>query len=254
MLKRSACSLFALGDLLSLFYVGCFVQEATFPSSIAVTTAAPVAAAPAAKAPAVASTLDLGIDFLSNLTVSTPAQTQPAAASAADDFGFDDAPAPHAAPRFDSNAQGSAAGLFDSAPLVAPAASAGSNSAAVQAIVNALRSVQSAHALSIPQLNQAVQTALSQIGAGGAAGGVNGSSPAHARTQTPVAPYSQPASSPAPAATLEDAFADIAIPDDTAASGADTGNPFDSSDDEDEQSPSSHASYPRTSAQQTQLR
>jgi hypothetical protein len=222
------------------------VQEATFPSSIAVTTAAPAAAAPAAKAPAVASTLDLGIDFLSNLTVSTPAQTQPAAASAADDFGFDDAPVAHAAPRFDSNAQGSAAGLFDSAPLVAPAASAGSNSAAVQALVSALRSVQSAHGLSIPQLNQAVQSALSQIGAGGTAGGLNGSSPAHVRTHTPVAPYAQAASTPAPAASLEDAFADIAIPDDSAAGGADTGNPFDSSDDEDEQSPSSHASYPRT--------
>lgn len=220
-------------------------EEATFPSSIAVTTV-PAAAAPAAQKPA-ASANDLGIDFLSAITESTPA-AQPSNGSSSNGFDSFDAPAPQrAAPLFDSNPQSNMPLFGESITKVAaPALSSSSSSSApptsvVQQLLVGMRAIQAQHDLTITQLTMAVQAALTHLAPAAQAAAASAAAPAASL----VSPASSVASSKPDRSNLSDAFEGLSVPDDGE---ADTGNPFDSSDDDDDQqTPSSNQHYSRQS-------
>jgi len=220
--------------------------EAHFPDSIAVThtAPAPAAAAPASK-PAAPAT-DLGLDFLSNLTVSSPVKKQPPSggdAFGSSSFGFD-SPAQPAV----SGSASSGAGLFDS-PMLSASSSNGTAAppAAVAAMVAALRSVQSTHGLSATQMGEVVQAALVQLSSGADSARSAASSPqsVNSSVTSPPAQSPQPhavlAAAPPSRAAVVDVFADIAPAEDDHPTGGDnggdagdSGNPFDSDSDDDD--------------------
>ena len=191
--------------------------ETTFPASVAITstpTAAASKPAPQQSTPPKSQpTVDLGIDFLSNLTISTPAPAQqPASASTSQPFQSNE---------FGSN------GLFD-APT---ATSNGTTSDPVDEFVAFFKRQQQQHNASPSTVAGWVQKALAIFSNGRAAAA---SSSFDASTANSAASNSQAAFQPQQQQQHQDAFADIDIPGDE---DGDTGNPFDSSDDEDEPQP-----------------
>lgn len=216
-------------------------SEATIPPSVPVASAL-AAAAPAPAAAKTASATDLGIDFLSNLTISSaPASAAPPAASHSRGASgtFDTMPAKAAvfdsAPLSNGNTGG---GLFDAPAPAAPAA-AGAEGQAVAALVEQFKKLQAQHGVSAPTVSQWVQRALSQFSSASSRRPslfAAAPSPASFPAAAPLA--TTPLASTPPRAEQADAFADIDLPQDE----VDTGNPFDSSDDEEETSPSQASS------------
>lgn len=199
--------------------------EATFPSGVAITTSAqPTTNQPPPKPQAAA--LDLGIDFLSNLTVTAAPAPAPAAAPFPSQPAFDHAPQSNAAAP--SNG---ALGLFDAAPIASSdgfSSSSSSHHPAVDSLADFFRRLQQQHGASYGQLTGWVQKALANI--------QNESTQQSTATQQQQQHQRQPSTQQQPQLHQQppqDAFADIEIPADE----EDTGNPFDSSDDEDESTP-----------------
>lgn len=224
-------------------------EEATFPASIAVTTVPAAAAAPPAAHKPAPSANDLGIDFLSGITESTPAAAQPSNGSSSNGFDSFDEPAPRAAPLFDSNPQSSMPLFGESITKVAaPSLSSSSSSSSappttvVQQLLVGMRAIQAQHDLTITQLTMAVQAALAHLAPAASAAAAAASSAAPAASL--VSPASSVGSSKPDRSNLSDAFEGLSVPGDDAE--ADTGNPFDSSDDDDDQqTPSSNQHYSR---------
>lgn len=216
-------------------------DEATFPASIAVTTTVPAAAAAPPAKPAPSAT-DLGIDFLSGITESTPSSQPKSSNGSNGSIGFDsfDAPTSRPQPAFD-NSPHSSMPLFGETVQKAPAPSLSASppsSTVVQQLLAGMRAIQSQHDLTITQLTMAVQAALVHLQP--AAASAASSSAAAAALVSPVS--SVASSSSKPERNLADAFEGLSVPDDGE---ADTGNPFDSSDDDDDQTPSSNQHYSR---------